>query len=57
MFSSEPVTQLILLARVINMHAQLQVTNAPGRTRKPYYIYKTVACVAKKSVRNGDYRK
>ena len=36
MFRRQPITQIILLAKVINTHAQLlQLTNAPGRTRKP----------------------
>ena len=40
MFSGEPVTQVILVANVINTHAQLHLTS--GRTRKPM----AVACLA-----------
>jgi len=38
MFRRQPITQIILLAKVINTHAQLQLTNAPGRTRKPIQL-------------------
>jgi len=45
MFSAEPVTQVILLAKVINIHAQVTIMLLAGREN----LYKTViACVAVK---------